>query len=467
MIAGTRGPLFDRLTEHFDDVFRNLRGQGRISERGLDDSLRQIRRALLEADVNYQVAKSFLARVRGRALGQKVLKSLTPGQQVIKVVHDELVALLGSTTSGLQLAPHPPTVILLVGLQGSGKTTATAKLALQLKEQRRLPLMVAADVYRPAAVDQLRTLGSSIDVPVFGPEEAQSQSPIEIAQRGLESGRKTNRSVVLIDTAGRLSIDNAMMDELEAICAVAQPHEILFIADAMLGQDAVETASNFYERLAFHGVILTKMDSDAHGGAALSIREVTGQPVKFIGTGEALALLEPFHPPRLASRILGMGDVMSLAEKAEQAFDRSQAQRMEEKLRKETFTFEDFRSQLQAVKKMGPIDQLMSMIPGAGKATKGMQVDDGAFVQVEAIINSMTREERRRPQVLNGSRRKRIARGSGTTIQDVNRLVKQFGAMQKMIRQMKRPGKHGYRRMPPNFPTDVLTGARQQQPVKE
>ena len=440
-------PLFDRLTDRLDDVFRQLRGQGRITEKTLDESLREIRRALLEADVNFKVAKSFLARVRERALGQTVLRSLTPGQQVIKVVHEELVALLGSTAVPLELAPQPPTTVLLVGLQGCGKTTIAGKLAKHFKGRGRLPFLVAADTYRPAAVDQLRTLGASIEVDVFGPQEANSNDPVEICRRGLQEGRNRNRSIVFFDTAGRLSIDEDMMAELAAIRGAVEPHEILFVADAMLGQDAVETAARFHDRLAFHGVVLTKMDSDARGGAALSIREVTGQPVKFIGTGETLDGLETFHPERVASRILGMGDVLSLVEKAEQSFDQEQAQRLEAKLRKDAFTFEDFQEQLQAVRNMGPLDQLLGMIPGAGKALKGMQVDDGAFSQTEAIINSMTLQERRRPQILNGSRRRRIARGSGTTIQDVNRLVKQFGAMQKMMRQMSRPGRKGRGRM--------------------
>ena len=435
--------MFERLTERFDDVFRQLRGHGRISEKVLDQSLREIRRALLEADVNFKVARSFLGRVRERALGREVLRSLSPGQQVIKVVHEELVALLGGTAAPLELAPQPPTAVLLVGLQGCGKTTVAAKLARHFKERGRLPYLVAADTYRPAAVEQLRTLGASIDVGVFGPSEAGSEDPVEICRLGLEQARLNNRSIVLLDTAGRLGIDEEMMAELTAIREAVQPHEILFVADAMLGQDAVETASRFHERLAFQGVVLTKMDSDARGGAALSIRQTTGQPIRYVGTGETLEGLEPFHPDRVASRILGMGDVLSLVEKAEQSLDREQAAAMEARLSREAFTFEDFQQQLQAVRGMGPLDQLMGMIPGAGKALKGAPVDDGAFTRTEAIINSMTLQERRRPQILNGSRRRRIARGSGTSIQDVNRLVKQFHAMQKMLRRMSRPGRKG------------------------
>ncbi|MDP7365419.1 MAG: signal recognition particle protein, partial [Candidatus Latescibacteria bacterium] len=415
--------MFDRLTDRLDNVFRNLRGQGKITEKALDESLREIRRALLEADVNFKVAKAFLARVREAAVGQQVMRSLTPGQQVIKIVHSELVQLLGATSEPVRLSPHPPTVLLLVGLQGSGKTTMAGKLAQHFKAQGRLPFLVAADTYRPAAVDQLRTLGSAIDVPVYGPEEADSSNPIDICRDGLEQGRVTNRSLVILDTAGRLSIDEEMMAELTQIKQSASPHETLFVADAMLGQDAVETASRFHEQLAFDGVVLTKMDGDARGGAALSVREVTGAPIKFIGTGEKVEALEAFHPERIASRILGMGDVLSLVERAEAVFDKEQAQSMEEKLRKQRFTFDDFRSQLQVVRKMGPLDQLLGMIPGAGKALQGQQIDESALGQVEAIIGSMTRDERSHPRILNGSRRKRIAKGSGTTVQDVNRLV--------------------------------------------
>ena len=435
--------MFDRLTDRLDNVFRNLRGQGKITEKALDESLREIRRALLEADVNFKVAKAFLARVREAAVGQQVMRSLTPGQQVIKIVHSELVQLLGATSEPVRLSPHPPTVLLLVGLQGSGKTTMAGKLAQHFKAQGRLPFLVAADTYRPAAVDQLRTLGAAIDVSVYGPEEADSSNPIDICRDGLEQGRVTNRSLVILDTAGRLSIDEEMMAELTQIKQSASPHETLFVADAMLGQDAVETASRFHEQLAFDGVVLTKMDGDARGGAALSVREVTGAPIKFIGTGEKVEALEAFHPERIASRILGMGDVLSLVEKAEAVFDKEQAQSMEEKLRKQRFTFDDFRSQLQAVRKMGPLDQLLGMIPGAGKALQGQQIDESALGQVEAIIGSMTRDERSHPRILNGSRRKRIAKGSGTTVQDVNRLVKQFNAMQKMMKQMSRPSRRG------------------------
>ena len=428
--------MFDRLSERFDAIFTQLRRHGRITERNIDESLREIRRALLEADVNFKVARAFIQQVRERALGQQVIKSLTPGQQMVKVVHEELVVLLGTEISPLELATNPPTIIMLVGLQGCGKTTLAGKLANHFKSQGRPPLMVAGDIYRPAAIDQLQTLGESIGVPVYS--KAPGASPVDICRDGVTEARNTNRSVVLLDTAGRLSIDEAMMDELEQIQQQTSPHEILFVADSMLGQDAVETASRFHQRLAFTGCALTKMDSDARGGAALSLRQVTGRPIKFIGTGEKIDGLEAFHPDRMASRILGMGDMLSLVEKAEQAFEKDQMDKMEERIRKEGFTYEDFLDQLRTIRQMGPLDQLLGMIPGVGKQIKGMQIDDSAFSQVEAIICSMTRQERLQPQVLNGSRRKRIARGSGTTIQEVNRLIKQFQTMQKMMRQMNR-----------------------------
>ena len=443
--------MFDQLTQRLEEAFKNLRGQGRITEKSLDESLREIRRALLEADVNYKVAKAFLQRIREQASGQRVLRSLTPGQQVIKIVRDELIALLGGQAVPLANADTPPTVIMLVGLQGCGKTTVAGKLGTYLKGQGRLPLLVAADTYRPAAVDQLRILGDSAEIPVYtgagAGDPAALTDPVEICRLGVAEARATNRSAVILDTAGRLSIDETMMTELADIRAATEPDEILFVADGMLGQDAVETAARFHDELAFTGCVLTKLDGDARGGAALSIRESTGEPIKFVGTGERLEALEPFHPDRIASRILGMGDVISLVEKAEQAIDQDRARELEERLRKESFTFDDFREQLQAVKSMGPLDQLMGMIPGAGKALKGVQADEGAIGRVEAIINSMTAQERLRPQILNGSRRRRIARGSGTTVQDVNRLLKQFQSMQKMMRHMNQV-KTGRRRAP-------------------
>ena len=427
--------MFERLTDRFESIFKTLRGQGRISERNIEETLREIRRSLLEADVNFQVAKSFVRRVKERAVGHEVLQSLTPGQQLIRIVHDELIALLGGDNQPLKMADRPPTVIMLVGLQGCGKTTAAGKLALRFKEQGRIPQLVAADVYRPAAIDQLQSLGQQLEVPVYSDDSA---DPVKICLAGLREAVESNRSVLIVDTAGRLSIDEEMMDELVALRDSITPHEILFVADSMLGQDAVETAIRFYERLAFTGCILTKLDGDARGGAALSILEVTGQPIKFIGTGEKLEALETFHPDRMASRILGMGDIVSFVEKAEQAFEREKAQEMEERLRREAFTFGDFLEQIGVIKQMGPLDQLVGMLPGAGKALKGVQLGDDAFNQAEAIINSMTPQERGTPQILNGSRRKRIARGSGTAIQDVNRLIKQFQMMQRMFKQMHR-----------------------------
>ena len=435
--------MFERLTERFESIFKTLKGQGRISERNVEETLREIRRSLLEADVNFQVAKIFVRRVKERAVGQEVLQSLTPGQQLIKIVHDELIALLGGDNQPLKMADRPPTVIMLVGLQGCGKTTAAAKLARRFKDQGRMPQLVAADVYRPAAIDQLQSLGQQLGVPVYSDDSA---DPVKICTAGLREAVESNRSVLIVDTAGRLSIDEGMMDELVALRDSITPHEILFVADSMLGQDAVETATRFYERLAFTGCILTKLDGDARGGAALSILEVTGQPIKFIGTGEKLEALETFHPDRMASRILGMGDIVSFVEKAEQVFEHDKAQEMEERLRREAFTFEDFLEQIGVIKQMGPLDQLVGMLPGAGKALKGVQVGDDAFSQAEAIINSMTPQERGMPQILNGSRRKRIARGSGAAIQDVNRLIKQFQMMQKMFKQMHRakPGRNKF-----------------------
>ena len=435
--------MFERLTERFESIFKSLRGQGRISERNVEEALREIRRSLLEADVNFQVAKNFVRRVKERAVGHEVLRSLTPGQQLIKIVHDEMIALLGGDNQPLKMADKPPTVIMLVGLQGCGKTTAAGKLARRFKQQGRMPQLVAADVYRPAAIDQLQSLGQQLEVPVYSDDSA---DPVKICQAGLRQAMESNRSVLIVDTAGRLGIDEAMMSELVSLRDSLNPHEILFVADSMLGQDAVETATRFYERLAFTGCILTKLDGDARGGAALSIREVTGQPIKFIGTGEKLEALESFHPDRMASRILGMGDIVSFVEKAEQAFESEKAQEMEERLKREAFTFEDFLEQIGVIKQMGPLDQLVGMLPGAGKTLKGVQLGDDAFNQAEAIINSMTPHERGMPQLLNGSRRKRIARGSGTAIQDVNRLIKQFQMMQRMFKQMHRakPGRNKF-----------------------
>jgi signal recognition particle subunit SRP54 len=433
--------MFDALTEKIEGIFRQLRGHGKLSEANIEEAMREVRRALLEADVNYRVVKAFIDRVKARAVGQEVVRSLTPGQQVIRIVHEELIRLLGDRHHALAFSNIPPTVLMLVGLNGAGKTTAAAKLGRFLKGKGRRVALVAADVYRPAAVDQLEVLGRSIGVPVF--RGADGADPVSICSEALAAARNGSADTLILDTAGRLHVDEGMMAEVERIRERTSPHEILFVADGMTGQDAVNAASEFKRRLDFTGVILTKMDGDARGGAALSIREVTGVPIKFVGVGEKVDALEPFHPDRMASRILGMGDILSLVERAEQAVSAEQAAALERKLRKESFTFEDFLEQLQQVKKMGPLDQLLDMIPGAGRALKGLQVDDRSFVHVEAIIKSMTAEERRKPQVIDGSRRRRIALGSGRSVQEVNRLLKQFQQMQKMVKTLGRmkPGR--------------------------
>ena len=433
--------MFDNLTEKLEGVFKKLRGSGKLTEANIEEALREVRRVLLEADVNYKVARSFVSKVKERAVGQDVLKSITPGQQVIKVVHSELIGLMGGDHEELNLPGPEPNVIMMVGLQGAGKTTMSAKLARMLKAGGRKPLLVAADIYRPAAIQQLCVLGESIDVPVH--QEPEGTNPVEICKRGLERAREEKLDPVILDTAGRLHVDDERMAEVVGIREAVSPSEIMFVADGMTGQDAVSAASAFYEQLAFTGVALTRLDSDTRGGAALSIREVTGVPIKFIGVSEKVDGIEAFHPDRMASRILGMGDIVTLVERAQGAVDEEQAQKLEKKLRTASFTFDDFLEQLEQVRKMGPLNQLLEMIPGAGKALKGVQVDDDAFVHIEAIIFSMTLEERATPQILNGSRRKRIARGSGVKIQEVNRLIKQFGMMQKMMKKMGKMEKMG------------------------
>ncbi|MBT5874213.1 MAG: signal recognition particle protein [Candidatus Latescibacteria bacterium] len=437
--------MFEQLSDRMDSVLKHLRGQGKLTEKNIDDSLRQVRRALLEADVNFKVAREFIENVKEKALGRGVLKSLTPGQQMIGAVHDELVELMGEAASPLTLMDTPPTVIMMVGLQGSGKTTATGKLARMFKQQGRQPLLVAADVYRPAAVKQLQVLGESLDVPVFSIEG--SEDPITICSVALQKAKQAYQDIVILDTAGRLHVDEDMMAELQSIKKAVGPHEILLVVDGMTGQDAVNVAETFNDQLDVDGCILTKMDGDARGGAALSIRSVTQKPIKFIGVGEKLDALEPFHPDRMASRILGMGDVVSLVEKAQASIDMDEALKLEEKLRKETFDLEDFRTQLKQVSKMGSMEDIMGMIPGVNKnALQGAEMDEGAMARLEAIISSMTLNERRKPNIINGSRRKRIASGSGTTVQDVNQLLKQFNMMQKMMKRMgkmNKPGKLG------------------------
>jgi len=437
--------MFDELIHKLDGAVKNLRGMGKITEKNIADPLRDIRRVLLEADVNYKVAKTFIAAVKEKALGEEVLRSISPGQQVVKIVHDEMVRLLGQSHQELKFGHMPPSVIMVVGLQGSGKTTFAGKLGKSLKKKGYFPMLVAADVVRPAAIDQLHTVGAQADLPVFSMGQV---DPVDIAKAGIVEARQKSCDVMILDTAGRLHIDESMMDELEAVKAAVKPTEILFVADGMTGQDAVRSAQAFLDRLDYQGIVLTKLDGDAKGGAALSIRAVTGRPIKFISTGERLDELEAFHPDRMASRILGMGDVLSLVEKAQEAVDLGDAEKLAKKLRKDDFTLEDFLSQLQQVKKMGPLSQVAGMIPGMNKM-KDVEVDDRALVPLEAIISSMTKEERRKPHVINGSRRKRIALGSGTSVQEVNRLLKQFKSMQKMMKQMSRMGG---RRMPKGLP---------------
>ena len=431
--------MFDALTDRFEGIFTRLRGRGRLSESDVDEVAREIRLALLEADVNVGVVRSFIARVKERATGSDVLKSLTPAQQVIKIVHEELVQTLGGETGRLRMADPPPTVVMLAGLQGSGKTTAAAKLARHLKSQGRRPLLVAADLQRPAAVAQLQTLGSRIDVPVYAaPPEDGPTDPVRVARESLDEAARLGRDVVILDTAGRLHVDEDLMDELEQVREVTQPHDVLLVVDAMTGQEAVNVAEAFHARVPIDGVVLTKIDGDARGGAALSVKEVIGRPILFAGTGEKIEDFEPFHPDRMASRILGMGDVLTLIEKAEEVYDEEEAKKAEEILTKGQFTLEDFLGQMQQLKKMGPLKSLVAMLPGVPKEIKNAEVDEGELKKVEAMIYSMTAEERRNPAVITGSRRKRIARGSGTSVQDVNALLNQFKMMQKLMRQIGR-----------------------------
>jgi signal recognition particle subunit SRP54 len=438
--------MFDRLSDKLANVFKKLKGHGKLTELNINDALREVRLALLEADVNYKVAKSFIDGIRQRALGQEVMTSLTPGQQVIKIVHDELVTLLGGEAPRLELTGKTPVVFMLVGLQGSGKTTTTAKLALRLRKLGRQPLLVPADTQRPAAIEQLQRLAAEIAVDVY-PTQPQ-QDPVAIATAALAAATSKGHDLVLIDTAGRLHVDEPLMRQLQAIKAGTNPSEILLVADAMTGQDAVQVAQNFNETLDLTGVILTKVEGDARGGAALSMRTVIDKPIKFLGVGEKLDALEAFHPDRLASRILGMGDVLTLIEKAQEAFDTDQAKELERKLRKENFTLDDFREQLRQVRKMGSLEQLMGMIPGLNKlkGMKDMQPDEKELVRVEAIISSMTPGERANHLLIDGSRRRRIANGSGTTVQDVNRLLKNFAMTQKMMKKMLQSGKKGGKR---------------------
>ncbi len=440
--------MFDSLSERLEGVFKKLKGRGYLKEEDVDVALREIRLALLEADVNFKVVKDFVSRVKEKAIGRNVLQSLTPGQQVVKIVHEELIELLGSQNEKIRLSPNPPTVIMMIGLHGSGKTTTSAKLARMFKKQGRRPLLVAADLQRPAAIEQLITLGKQIDVPVYARKD--EKDPVKVAEEALSEARKGAGDIVIIDTAGRLHIDEELMTELRKVKEAVKPHETLFVADAMTGQDAVNIAKNFNEEIGIDGVILTKMDGDARGGAALSIRHVTGRPIKFMGVGEKIDMLEPFHPDRVASRILGMGDVLSFIEKAQEAVNLKEAEALQEKLLKESFTFDDLKEQLNKIRSMGPIENLLSMIPGMGKQLRNVKIDEKEFVRVEAIINSMTPEERRRPKIINGSRKKRIARGSGTSVSDVNRLLKQYKEMKRMMKMFK--GKKGKFKLPRFMP---------------
>jgi signal recognition particle subunit SRP54 len=430
--------MFENLTDRLQKVFKDLRGYGKLTPENIEEAMRQVRLALLEADVNYKVVKEFISAISERAVGQDVLDSLTPGQQVIKIVHQELVELLGGQTELLKLDGKQPVVIMLAGLQGSGKTTTAAKLAKSLKEKGRKPYLIPADVYRPAAIDQLKVLGESIGVDVH-PSEV-SQNPVNICRNALIAADEKGLNTVIIDTAGRLHIDQELMEELRQIRAQVEPAEILFVADAMTGQDAVTVAEKFKNDLDLTGVVLTKMEGDARGGAALSIKRVTDRPIKFVGVGEGMDALEIFHPDRLASRILGMGDVLSLIEKAEAVVDKKQAEKLAKKIKKSEFSLEDFRDQIQQIKKMGSLEQIMGMIPGLNKMKQMQNMpkpDESELVRTEAIINSMTPVERRNYQIINASRRQRIASGSGTSVQDVNRVIKSYSQMLKMMKKMK------------------------------
>jgi signal recognition particle subunit SRP54 len=428
--------VFEGLAGKLQETFKKLKGRGKVSEKDLKEVMREVKLALLEADVNFKVVKDFVGRVSERAIGQNVLESLTPGQQVIKIVHDELTDLMGKVNSKISFASKPPTVVMLVGLQGAGKTTASGKLSNFLRKQGKKPLLVACDIYRPAAIKQLEIIGKKLNIDVFSMGD--QVNPVEIANKSIEYAKQNGYDLVLIDTAGRLHINDELMDELQNIKSTVRPSEILLVVDAMTGQDAVNVSETFNSKLGIDGVILTKLDGHTRGGAALSIRAVTNKPIKFVGMGEKVEEeIEPFHPDRMASRILGMGDVLSLIEKAQDAFDHKQAAEMEKRIRNQQFTFEDFLQQLQQMKSMGPLSQIVSMIPGMdAQQLKGTDINEKELVHIEAVIKSMTKEERLNPSIINGSRRKRIATGSGTTIQTVNKLLKQFEQMKKMMKQL-------------------------------
>lgn len=429
--------MFDNLSHKLDKAFQTLRGQGRITEINVATTVKEIRKALIDADVNYKVAKEVTDEIRQKALGQDVLTSVSPGQLLTKITNDELTELMGGFSVDIQVEGNP-SVILIAGLQGSGKTTFSGKLASYLKKQGRSVMLTACDIYRPAAIDQLKVLGEQVGVEVYA--EPDSNDAVAIAKAAIEHARKNNHRIVIVDTAGRLAVDEEMMQEIASLKAALKPSETLFVVDSMTGQDAVNTAKAFNDRLNFDGVVLTKLDGDTRGGAALSIRRVVDKPIKFVSTGEKMEAIDRFYPDRMASRILGMGDVVSLVEKAQQAFDAEEAQRLNKKIRKNQFDFNDFLSQLEQVKKMGNMKDLLGMIPGMGKALKGVDIDDNAFRPVEAIIRSMTIEERENPDVINGSRKNRIAKGSGTSVQQVNQLLKQFEDMRKMMKTMNKMG---------------------------
>jgi signal recognition particle subunit SRP54 len=433
--------IFESLSDRLQETFKKLRGHGKLTEDDVNEAMREVRMALLEADVNFKVVKNFIKTVKERAIGQDILETLTPAQVVVKIVDEELTNLMGGTQSRINMSPNPPTIIMMAGLQGAGKTTSAGKLGLSLKKQGKRPLLVACDIYRPAAIKQLQVVGKQLDIPVFSME--QGTDAVTIAKSSIAYSQSHANDVIIIDTAGRLQIDEALMQELRDIKAEVKPHEILLVVDAMTGQESVNVAQTFNDSLGLDGVIMTKLDGDARGGAALSIKAVTNVPIKFIGMGEKLEPLQPFHPDRMASRILGMGDVLSLVEKAQQTFDMEEAKKMEKKLRKDEFTLDDFLSQMQQVKKLGSLENILGMIPGMGglkKQLEGQDIDlDGKEMrQIEAIIRSMTPQERADITIINGSRRKRIAMGSGTRVQDVNKLLKQFGEMRKMMKKMKK-----------------------------
>lgn len=432
--------MFDNLSDRLQAVFKKLRGYGKLTESNIQEGLREVRLALLEADVNYKTVKEFIEKVKEKAIGDQVLKSLSPGQQVVKIVHEEMVALMGGEYKELAPSPHPPTSIMLIGLQGSGKTTTAAKLANLFQKQRRKVLLVAADPYRPAAIDQLAILGQQLGIAVYTDKEA--KNAVKICQDAHQFARSGGYTYMIMDTAGRLHIDEELMQELREIKRVVNPQEVILVADAMTGQDAVNIAKTFDQEVGIGSVILTKIDGDARGGAALSIRAVTGKPIRYVGTGEKIDALEPFYPDRMASRILGMGDVLSLIEKAQAAYSEEKARDLRKKIARDAFTLEDFRDQLRQIRKLGPLEQVIGMIPGGKKILKktDLKADEKKLIQIEAIINSMTVQERNNAEIINGSRRKRIAKGSGTTVQDVNQVLSQFAQMQRALRQMKKMG---------------------------